>query len=404
MHGWASVGWRDTREIGSRMSPPGPATSALEVVRISDYAAFLGLRDAWNDVASTRSVFLRHEWFDAAWQWRRLEDAARLAIHCVFRGPRLVGILPLIARDDGRSAVASSVLEYLTVPDTQLCDLIAAAPDRIEVAGALAADLIAWRSAWDRLKIPHLPEDALARGAFRTALQNRGARVCETHVGGNPYVNLDTGWDAYYATRSRSLKKANNLAANRLKKAGEVRVAWIEPDANLADDPKAGVEAALAISANSWKRSTGNSLDNPGPQAFIRRLSELAVAQRWMSLWLLWLDGRPMAMEYQLVFDGNVHALRSDFVDSGEDLSPGSHLNRHLLEQLFGRRLRRYLMGPGDNPYKKRWTEDAEPLFQFDVYSPTARGRVAGLWECRLKPVLRSIKAYIKPGEEARKP
>ena len=155
----------------------------------------------------------------------------------------------------------------------------------------------------------------------------------------------------------------------------------------------AALETAIAISANSWKRSTGNSLDNPGPQAFIRRLSELAAPKGWLSLWLLLLDGEPMAMEYQLVFGRKVHALRADIIDGREEISPGSYLNRHQLEQLFGRGLQRYLMGPGDNPYKKHWTEAAEPLFQLRAYSPSARGRVAALWSLKIKPALRALRA-----------
>ena len=75
---------------------------------------------------------------------------------------------------------------------------------------------------------------------------------------------------------------------------------------------------------------------------------------------------RPVAMEYQLVDNGNVHALRSDFDQSCEDLSPGSYLFRHLLESSFGGGLTRYYMGPGDNPYKLRWTDQGESLQLLD--------------------------------------
>ena len=47
------------------------------------------------------------------------------------------------------------------------------------------------------------------------------------------------------------------------------------------------VAAAIDISRRSWKTETGNSLDNPGPQAFVRRLSELACERGWLSVWLM---------------------------------------------------------------------------------------------------------------------
>jgi len=57
--------------------------------------------------------------------------------------------------------------------------------------------------------------------------------------------------------------------------------------------------------------------------------------------------------------------------------SPGSYLFRSLLEALFERGLSRYYMGPGENAYKLRWTEQAEPTQRAIVYNRTLRGRLA---------------------------
>ncbi len=203
---------------------------------------------------------------------------------------------------------------------------------------------------------------------------------------GNFYIALESGWTAYHASRSRRQKKATNLAANRLAKAGEVRIERFAPE----DDPAAVdafLEKAIAISARSWKKRTGNSLDHPGPGAFIRRLSKDGASCGWISIWLLTLDGRPLAMEYQLIADGSVHALRSDFDEAFDTLSPGSHLNQCLLEQLFALGLQRYFMGPGDNAYKRRWTDEAEPVHELHVYGKSLRGRLLAAWETRLKPL-----------------
>lgn len=382
-------------------TPAGSRNQAVTVVPLTDYAQFLALRESWNALAADRSVFLRHEWFDAAWQWRRLEESARLAILCAYRGARLVGIFPLIARTHRHAGTTRRMLEFLTVPDNQLCDLIVEDGEPNAVTEALAAALADRRSEWDALRLAYLPEHSSARTGLARALARQGIQSRQAGAGGNPFISLETSWEDYYATRSRSLKKANNLAANRLKKAGEIGIDWLPPGTAHSPAALASLDAAIAISASSWKRSTGNSLDNPGPQAFIRRLSALALEQGWLSLWLLTLDGKPMAMEYQLAFHGNVHALRADFIEGSDEISPGSHLNRHQLEQLFGRGLKRYLMGPGDNPYKKRWTEISEPLFQLDAYSPSLRGKLAALWDTRLRPALSTLKARIKQEKKA---
>lgn len=381
--------------VASNLSAPG-----MRIVRINAYADFLDLRDAWTRLSAERSVFLRHEWFDAAWQWRQSEDTTRLAVVCVHDKTGLIGILPLLQRAERLGGMPRRVLEFLTVPDNQLCDMLAAEDREAAVADALAGELAARRGEWDVLRLAYLPEHSLAQRELLPALERHGIGATVTDSSGNSFVSLEAAWQDYYAGRSRSLKKTCNLAANRLAKAGSLRIDWLAPG-TMPKTARSFIDAAIAVSTHSWKRSTGNSLDRPGPQAFFRRLADLALDEGWLSLWLLTVDDKPVATEIQLIFAGRVHALRSDFVEEYDELSPGTHLNKHLLEQLFGRGLQRYLMGPGDNPYKKRWTDQAEPLFRLDAYSPAARGRLAALWDTKLKPALRRLKAMTKQRTKA---
>ena len=58
---------------------------------------------------------------------------------------------------------------------------------------------------------------------------------------------------------------------------------------------------APSLSRRSWKHRTWNSLDHPGPGAFIQTLTGHASRRGWLSLWLLDIYSKPVAMEYQLV-------------------------------------------------------------------------------------------------------
>jgi CelD/BcsL family acetyltransferase involved in cellulose biosynthesis len=119
---------------------------------------------------------------------------------------------------------------------------------------------------------------------------------------------------------------------------------------------------------------------------------------------MLHLNNEPVAMEYQLVADGNAYALRSDFDARYDHISPGSYLSRHLLERLFGMRLQRYLMGPGQNLYKYRWTEQAEPVLEGAVFSNTPNGRALAAWTLNLKPALRKVRDWLEPPLSNRRP
>lgn len=358
--------------------------------------AFAQMRADWDALtqrAGLRCVFLTHDWFDAAWQWRR-ESSTLYIIGCWSDG-RLVGVLPLV-RPHARLRGGGRVLEFLTVPDTQVCDLIVLPTRRVEVVAAIVADLVGRQSEWDVLRLHYLPPASVAATSLAAALAAHGIRSRTTEVATNLAVTLDSTWEAYYATRSRRLKKAVNLVANRLEKSGRVTIDWREPHAMAAADVDAIVTEITDVSARSWKTATGNSLDNPGPQAFIRRLTQHGVARGWLSVWSLRVDDRLLAMEYQVIADDNVYALRSDFDAACEQISPGSHLSRHLLEQLFGRGLGHYFMGPGSNAYKLRWTEGGQSVHEMQAFGASLAGRASAVWELAMKPVLRRVRDRVR--------
>jgi CelD/BcsL family acetyltransferase involved in cellulose biosynthesis len=378
---------------------PQPKPSTIVSTRYTGVTAitaeedFRAMCDIWNDLVDqipAASVFLRHEWFEAAWEWRK--SNSRLLCLCAYQDGTLVGILPLIITLRGRGLYVERRLDFLTVPDTQMCDVIAALDSRAAVARAFAGELERRRTEWDVLQFDYLQGRSIAAMELSEELGKHGFR-CRTHdAGRNLFVALSGTWAEYHSTRSRRFKKANNLIGNRLKKAGAVRIDWLEPGTDDAGAASAALEAAIRISANSWKRETGNSLGDPGPQAFIRALSKQAFRRGWLSLWILSLNGEPLAMEYQLVSNARVHALRSDFVESRAEISPGSHLNRYLLENLFERGLERYYMGRGENAYKARWTSEGEALHRTVVYGRTLRGRIAELRDLTVNPWYRDLR------------
>jgi len=370
----------------------------IEIITTAE--GFAALRDAWDGLACRAeppSVFLRHAWFAAAWAWRR--DDAELRILVAREGDAIAAILPLIRlRGNG---TRRRVWTLLTVPDTQCCDLIADGT-AVTAAASTLAQALASRRDWDVLVLDYLAADGVIATQLARELQRHGIAATLAERGRNLYITLQGTWNQYWSTRSRSVKKACNLAANRLQRAGAVRVEHVGPGAMSDIDCDRALEAAIAISGRSWKRATGNSLDHPAPGNFIRALSSAARREGWLSVWLAYLDERPVAMEYQLVYGGNVHALRSDFDAELDQMSPGSFLFRHLLERLFDGELTQYLMGPGDNAYKMRWTADGHALCRLTAYNRTLFGRVASFIERHAKPMLRPLKERLRRGPAAR--
>lgn len=364
----------------------------VQVEVVEDEARFSALESRWNVLVEQiprPSIFLNYEWFDSAWQWRRQE--AKLWVLMVWRSSVLIGICPLIRSTRRLRGLLLSLVEFLSVPDTQCCDLIAAPGEEALVAHALADWLECYSCQWDLIDLRYLPVSAAAD----SLLDNLAARGFAPATGAgmrNHYICLEEGWESFYRNRSRRLKKGNNLVANHLVRAGKVELEWVRDSSR----EKEALQIAIAMSVSSWKGDKPGALNKPGPGAFIRRLTQHAARRSWLSIWILWLDGHPLACEYQLMHQNSIYALRSDYDISQAGLSPGTYLNWKVIENLFQTSLVRYYFGPGDNAYKLRWTSSAESLRRRLIYGRSASARLIYFIEERGIPSLRRLRNHLK--------
>lgn len=369
----------------------------FEVHRVRDDAEFATLRDQWNHVAARMpppQVFLFHEWFCAAWTWARTDS--ELHILQIRLGTETVGFCPLVLRTVAGTWPRLRRLEFLTVPDTQRSDLICSPNHYQDCLAAVASYLARRRFEWDSMDLRYLTGPPNTAESICQALRAHHLRAASFSFGMNPHIDLDNGWDSFYKTCSRRLKKANNLSASRLRRAGEIRVEWFRPGRDDAARVPEILDTITQISTRSWKGPTPFNLDQPGPRAFIRQLSDDAQRNGWLSIWILYLSDQPIAMEYQIIHGGIVHALRADFDESFRQYSPGAYLNWKLLETLFDANLERYYMGPGENSYKLRWTSAGDPMHTVHAFSPSLRGKTLSLWNLGLKPALRRLSRAVR--------
>ena len=121
--------------------------------------------------------------------------------------------------------------------------MIVADPHRVAASNAFAAELRRRQREWDVIRLNYLAPGSVTTSILREALD--GLTMRSVAAPGNPFIALDSDWEAYYATRSRRLKKANNLAANRLAKAGAVRIDWLQPDVGSVAGLDAFVDRAI---------------------------------------------------------------------------------------------------------------------------------------------------------------
>ncbi len=366
----------------------------MKVRRVDNLQAFEALAPLWGAVAresGQNSPFLTHDWFACCWRAAALTSRPEALVIEDAAGP--VGLLALAWWKGSLHGLPARFLGFLRSPDTPFADWLKAGSSEPIVEAVMAH--LATRQDWDVLALDGLPANSQTLKTLENWLPGR-FRWQDYGVIRSPYVVVTGTWEEFWAAKSQRFKKTVRSVRNRLLKAGCVRIE--EHRTGRADTPV--FEEMLEVSRRSWKAQRGVAIATmPGMPEFFRELTDRASANGWLRLWILRLDGRAVATEYQLEADGRVHALRADFDGYlADELSPGTHLNCEILRVLFAREgVHEYNMGPGENSYKARWATDAHETARLRVFHRGLYGAALHGLETRAVPALRRLREGVTP-------
>ena len=81
----------------------------------------------------------------------------------------------------------------------------------------------------------------------------------------------------------------------------------------------------MQIEANSWKQDDGSSFTAAEQLVqFYGRFAVQAAENGWLRLYLLYLDGQPVAHIYGVVFRNHYYALKTSYHSAYRNLAPAS--------------------------------------------------------------------------------
>jgi CelD/BcsL family acetyltransferase involved in cellulose biosynthesis len=360
---------------------------------VTSLREFDGLASLWRDLieaSGQRSPFLSHDWFACC--WRTAGPNRRREVWIVEDAAGPVALLPLLRSRARVRGIPLRTLALLDAPDTPFIELVTARQP-LEVLEYVLRTLRA-RGDWDVFSLRKLPLESPTFKTLELVLPSHFAwRVIGRTA--SPVLSITGAWEDFLRGRTPRFRKTCRNVENRVRRAGHVVV-----EEHRDVDPDGPVFAeVLEVSRASWKGPRGLAMATmQGMPRFFRELTRRASANGWLHLWILRVNGRAVATEYQIGHNGRRYALRADFDAGLAELSPGAYLNQRIVQALFeGRDVHEYDMGPGLNEYKLRWATGAYETVSLDVYAPTARGSLLRTLETRILPWVRR---WRRPGSE----
>jgi CelD/BcsL family acetyltransferase involved in cellulose biosynthesis len=277
----------------------------------------------------------------------------------------------------------------MNCPDTQVADFIVEDGRRSEVLTAFLDYMFHKRKdAWDMLTLEQWPAESMNYKTLQAILQGQRKRFFTGISSVTPYIPIRGEWEPFLQTLSVRFRKTRRNIANRIEKLNKLEIQCFR------QDPTGSVfKDVVAVSGKSWKQEEGIAVTSrEETNQFFAALTDAAGPKGLLLIWILKVDGAPIAMEYDLEVLGKVYALRADYDEAYKEYSPGAYLEYQIVKSLFKEGYQEYNIGPGLNTYKLQWTEQSRENMTLHVCNDSPKGWIILGLQNRLIPFLRRIR------------
>jgi CelD/BcsL family acetyltransferase involved in cellulose biosynthesis len=290
----------------------------------------------WSELAERAgNVFSTPEW--ASVWWRHFGAGRPLALHaCRDRGGGLAAVLPLyLAR-----RLPLRVLRFIGHgPADQLgpvCD-----PTAVGQVSAVLRSALARRALpWDLFIGDRLP----------------GGRDWPTLIGGkslrqepSPVLEIEGAtWEQFLATRSANFREQARRRERKLAREHEVTF-------RLADRSSLESDLDTLLSLHDMRWGGGSPAFVDRLEAFHREFADVALERGWLRLWMLEVDGSPVAAWHGFRFGGFDSYYQSGRDPGWDRYRVGFVLLVHTIREAFHDGMREYRLLRGGEEYKDRF-------------------------------------------------
>ena len=166
----------------------------------------------------------------------------------------------------------------------------------------------------------------------------------------SPTLQLPRSWEEYVSGRSANFRQQLRRREEALAREGDVALR-LAGEATLDGD----LDALFALHRARWGSERTDFHDTP----FHREVAREALGRGWLRLWLLELDGRPIAAWHGFQVGSVTSYYQAGRDPAYDSRSPGFLLMSHSIRSAIAEGATEYRFGRGDEAFKARFaTED----------------------------------------------
>lgn len=320
---------------------------------ITDFNSFEKLHPQWGSLiksSSTQDVFLTWEWF-YAWL-NSYGKNAKLLILTVWEDNDLVGIAPFSLITQKKYGVNFRVLRTLSAPQ---CDVggFLVKKDKEEAIEAIINWLTAQKGEWDLIELNQFQKDNPETQHILTQLAQNNFQVWEKS-NKHFYINYTNGWDHYCSELSKNFRKQIRKNERLAEEAGGCEVRRFGGETCTWEV----IETIMEINRHATYPYIYHSKED---QELHRSLIQVMAENKWFEVYILYLQGTPIAYEYGFLYNRRMADWRVGFDRRNKfSFSPGVFLTAQVMKTGFSENQIEIDFLRGDEGYKNDW----RPLYR----------------------------------------
>ncbi|MGO9649146.1 MAG: GNAT family N-acetyltransferase [Terriglobales bacterium] len=333
------------------------------------------LRPAWEDLLEEfpgSTTFSTWEWL-APW-WRAFGNGRELLALAFFdESASLVGLAPMQITQ--RRVAPLVNLRVLGLwgdgsGDSDNLDFPVRPGWQEPVAAALLEFLTRESKHWDFCEFNTMPPDSPVANSVAKLVGERGWTAYQDDRASSA-ISLPETWEAYLCQLSSNERAKIRKFRNRLQRKYRVRLYRCQGE----NEVPGCLETLFTLHRKRWQMmQQPGSFESAARRQFYRELAGLLAAGDQLELWLLELDGHPVAAQFGFRHGDAVFQLQGGFDPTYFDDSVGYVLRAYVIEQMIARSVKRHDFLAGEAPSKACWGAQVSHYLDMQFAPPLGRG------------------------------
>jgi CelD/BcsL family acetyltransferase involved in cellulose biosynthesis len=312
-----------------------------------------GLNRYWHDPGlglCWPSVFVLPDWMEAWWQV--FTPSAALRVRTVRENDAVLGIAPLMVRDDTAFFIGHpSVCDYgdfVTIPGRE-GEFLRLLVDDLKKDGIRRLDLL------------HLRPDSLALTGLAALADEGLVRLTASPEALSLEIDLPPSWDAYLDCLGGKQRHEVRRKLRRLSEKGTVAFSF------LPKSPESPEILAAFFRMFTECRPDKAAFLTEKMRAFFITMAAAMTRNRLLQFGLLSLDGRPLAMIVCFDYGPGLYLYNSGFDPAFQDVSPGLVCKLLAIKSAIEQGKKMFDFLKGAESYKYHLGGREVPLYRCEV-------------------------------------